>query len=168
MLQSWEAIIETFHVNPEQTSLKTLVCSGQVLPEPPPQYAITVLDAAHGLPDLRYPAQSFHLAICSDFLFTFSDLLSEDFHVKSLLSFCRVATEVQVFPLIDRFGQPSIHLGLVLQRLQDEGIGAEIKSIEDPAHGTSNALLRLWTETCHVSKEIPEKVSRPETTQQNR
>lgn len=152
MLNTWEDILNTFQLAQKQTKLKVLVCSGQTLPQAPSD-KITVLQAPHGLPGLSYPDQSFHQAICADFLFTFSDLLSEDFHVESLLAFCRVATEVQVYPLIDRFGEPSVHLGAVLQRLQAEGLGAEIKSIQNPVLSTNNALLRLWTETCVVKKK---------------
>jgi hypothetical protein len=134
------------------TELKILVCSGKMLPPSKAlaQHGVTLLSPPYGLPELEYKKQTFHLALCSQFLFWYSDLLSETFHVQSLMAFCRVATEVQVYPLIDRFGKPSLHLGNVLQRLQEQGIGAEIKSIVDPVEGSDNALLRLWTETCTV------------------
>jgi hypothetical protein len=152
MLNSWEKMEKVFQLPSTSTGLKTLVCSGKALPAPKPssQYIFTLLSAPYGLPELGYKNQSFNLALCSQFLFWYSDLLSEDFHVNSLKSFCRVATEVQIYPLIDRFGKPSLHLGNVLQRLQEEGIGAEIKSIAEPLQGSDNALLRLWTETCTV------------------
>ena len=114
------------------------------------QHNFTLLSPPYGMPELGYKNQAFNLALCAQFLFWYSDLLSEDFHVSSLLSFCRVATEVQIYPLIDRFGKPSLHLGNVLQRLQEHGIGAEVRSILDPIQGSDNALLRLWTETCTV------------------
>ena len=152
MLNSWDKMEQIFQLPDTATELKTLVCSGKMLP--PPQlstkHQFTLLSPPYGLPELGYKKQAFNLALCSQFLFWYTDLLSEDFHVNSLLAFCRVATEVQVYPLIDRFGKPSVYLGNVLQRLQDKGIGAEIRSITEPVQGSDNALLRLWTETCTV------------------
>ncbi len=152
MLNSWEKMEKVFQLPSTRTGLKTLVCSGKTLPAPKPsaQHLFTFVSAAYGLPELGYKNQSFNLALCSQFLFWYSDLLSADFHVNALKSFCRVATEVQIYPLIDRYGKPSLHLGKVLQRLQEGGIGAEIKSIAEPLQGSDNALLRLWTETCTV------------------
>jgi hypothetical protein len=155
MLNSWEKIEKVFQLPSTSTGLKTLVCSGKVLPPPNPvgQHIFTLLSPPYGLPELGYKNQAFNLALCSQFLFWYSDLLSEDFHVASLMAFCRVATEVQIYPLIDRFGKPSLHLGNVLQRLQEYGMGAEIKSIAQPIQGSDNALLRLWTETCTVKSK---------------
>jgi hypothetical protein len=152
MLNSWEKMEKVFQLPSTSIGLKTLVCSGKVLPPPSPssQHNFTLLSAPYGLPELNYKNQAFHLALCSQFLFWYSDLLSEDFHVASLKAFCRVATEVQIYPLIDRFGKPSGHLGKVLQRLQEQGIGAEVRSVAQPIQGSDNALLRLWTETCTV------------------
>ena len=152
MLDSWEKIEKVFQLPATRTGLKTLVCSGKALPPPDTasKHAFTLLAPPYGLPELGYQTEAFNLALCSQFLFWYSDLLSEDFHVASLMAFCRVATEVQIYPLIDRHGKPSVHLGNVLQRLQEKGIGAEVKSIAQPIAGSDNALLRLWTETCTV------------------
>lgn len=158
MLNSWEKMEKIFQMPETATELKVLVCSSEVLspPSQSAQHTFTLLSFPYGLPELGYKNQAFNLALCSEFLFWYSDLLSEDFHVASLMAFCRVATEVQVYPLIDRFGKPSIHLGRVLQRLQEQGIGAEVKSIPESMQGSGNALLRLWTETCTVVRSKKE------------
>jgi len=63
------------------------------------------------LPDLsRFDNDQFDLALCSHFLFTYSDRFSENFHLQAITEMCRVAKEVRVFPLLDRFGGISEHL----------------------------------------------------------
>jgi hypothetical protein len=49
------------------------------------------------LPSLPFDSGSFGLAVCSHLLFLYSDLLSEDFHIRSVLELCRVAGEVRLF-----------------------------------------------------------------------
>ena len=63
------------------------------------------VDAA--LPDLPFPDDAFDLAVCSHFLFLYSDQLGEDFHESALIELCRLAPEVRVFPLLALGGAPS-------------------------------------------------------------
>lgn len=53
------------------------------------------------LPNLPFDDGEFDLALCSHFLFLYSDLIDTEFHVASILELCRVASEVRVFPLLD-------------------------------------------------------------------
>src|SRR6185503_13207548 len=46
------------------------------------------------LPILPFQDQTFDLAICSHFLFLYTDHLSEAFHASAILELCRVAAEV--------------------------------------------------------------------------
>jgi len=63
------------------------------------------------LPDLsRFDNDQFDLALCSHCLFTYSDRLSEEFHLQAITEMCRVAKQVRVFPLLDRNGMESEHL----------------------------------------------------------
>lgn len=52
------------------------------------------------LPDLPFLDASFDLALCSHFLFLYTDQLGESFHRSAILEMCRVATEVRIFPLL--------------------------------------------------------------------
>ena len=52
------------------------------------------------LPSLSFSDKQFDLALCSNFLFLYSNKLSLDFHLTSLKELCRVATEVRLFPLL--------------------------------------------------------------------
>jgi hypothetical protein len=49
------------------------------------------------LPHLGFRDREFDLALCSHFLFTYSDRLPVDFHVAAIEEMCRVADEARVF-----------------------------------------------------------------------
>jgi hypothetical protein len=84
---------------------------------------------AESLPKLSLETGSFDLALCSHFLFTYSDILSEPVHVGSLREMCRIATEARVFPLVTRDGQRSPHLDGVRRQLVQSGYTVEIRRV---------------------------------------
>lgn len=53
------------------------------------------------LPTLPFEDGEFDIALCSHFLFLYSEHLSEDFHVRSIEELCRVASEARIFPLLE-------------------------------------------------------------------
>jgi len=70
------------------------------------------------LPALAFPDGHFDLAVCSHFLFLYSEHLPEAFHRSSILELCSVATEVRIFPLIALDGSPSPHLPRIVDELK--------------------------------------------------
>ena len=52
------------------------------------------------LPTLGFERNKFDLALCSHFLFLYSDQLSYEFHRASVLEMLRVASEIRIFPLL--------------------------------------------------------------------
>ena len=52
------------------------------------------------LPTLSFESYRFDLALCSHFLFLYSDHLSYEFHRASVLEMLRMASEVRLFPLL--------------------------------------------------------------------
>jgi len=66
------------------------------------------------LPDLPFAADRFDLALCSHLLFTYSDLLSIEFHLQSLDRLLKIVKQVRIFPVLDVSGARSIHLDAVL------------------------------------------------------
>jgi len=56
---------------------------------------------AAALPSLPFGDRAFDLALCSHFLFTYSDELSMDFHVAAIEEMHRVAREARVSPLLE-------------------------------------------------------------------
>ena len=81
------------------------------------------------LPHLYFRDDEFDLALCSHFLFTYSDQLSADFHVAAIQEMCRVASEARVFPLLKGYGGPSPHLKPVVGTLRERGYEAEIREV---------------------------------------
>lgn len=75
------------------------------------------------LPQLPFETDEFDLALCSHYLFLYSDHVSQKEHIASMQELCRVAKEVRVYPLVtlgsDRV---SAHLGPVMKALEHDGI----------------------------------------------
>jgi hypothetical protein len=96
------------------------------------------------LPRLPFDRDRFDLALCSHFLFTYSDLISQEFHLASIQELCRVAAEVRIFPLLNISGEPSYLLPLVMKELTAQGYNLEIKQVPYEFQKGGNQLLRVW------------------------
>lgn len=97
------------------------------------------------LPTLPFDDNQFDLALCSHFLFTYSDLLSEEFHLASIQELCRVATEVRIFPLLNSFSaEVSELLPLVMKSLSLQGYYLEIKQVPYEFQKGGNQMLKIW------------------------
>ncbi len=82
------------------------------------------------LPDLSFAEGAFDLALCSHFLFLYSELLSEAFHISAIKELCRVATEIRIFPLLDMSNSRSRHVGPVIAQLDREGFACDIRAVD--------------------------------------
>ncbi len=96
------------------------------------------------LPALPFAAGSFSLAVCSHLLFLYSDLLSAEFHLRSVRELCRVAREVRIFPLVTLGRQPSPHLETVRSALTADGWTTEIVSVDYELQRGGNQMLRIF------------------------
>lgn len=82
------------------------------------------------LPALPFCDREFDLALCSHFLFTYSEILTLDFHLASIRELCRVAAEARIFPLLPSFGTAhSPHVESVVRQLTAEGYRCEIRRV---------------------------------------
>ncbi len=95
------------------------------------------------LPDLALAPRSFGLALCSHLLFLYSDLLSQEFHVRSALELCRLAPEVRIFPLLTLRREPSPHLGAVREALHAAGWRTEVRTVSYELQRGGNQMLRV-------------------------
>jgi hypothetical protein len=77
------------------------------------------------LPKLPFAFGQFQLALCSHFLFLYSEQLDFEFHLKSVLALCGVAWEVRVFPLFELGSRLSRHIDPVMGSLRELGFHAE-------------------------------------------
>ena len=81
------------------------------------------------LPHLAFEDRAFDLALCSHFLFLYSDRLSAEFHVAAVKEMCRVAGEARVFPLLGAYGAASPHVEPVIRELRDCGYNPEVRRV---------------------------------------
>jgi len=95
------------------------------------------------LPILPFADGQFDLAICSHFLFTYSDHFSEEFHLTSILEMSRVAKEIRVFPLLNTSQEPSPFLQPVIDKLNDLGYKVQIKQATYEFQKGGNKLLQV-------------------------
>lgn len=84
---------------------------------------------AKELPRLNFGDDEFDLALCSHFLFTYSDKLSAGFHVAAIEEMCRVAGEARVFPLLEGYAGLSPHVALVREELRERGYRMEVRRV---------------------------------------
>ena len=95
------------------------------------------------LPNLPFTDASFDLALCSHFLFLYTEQLSEDFHVAAIREMSRVAGEVRSFPLLALGGAPSRHVPKVSDRLRDEGLAVTIEAVPYELQRGGNQMMRV-------------------------
>jgi SAM-dependent methyltransferase len=72
------------------------------------------------LPQLPFVDGQFDLALCSHFLFLYSDHLGCEFHLAALKELGRVAREIRIYPLVTLDGRPSPHLPKILAELKKQ------------------------------------------------
>jgi hypothetical protein len=98
---------------------------------------------AASLPDLPFTDGSFDLALCSHFLFLYSGELSLEFHIRSVLELCRVASEVRIFPLLEMQGRPSPHVAPLLAELPRHNLRAGIERVDYEFQRGGNEMLTI-------------------------
>jgi hypothetical protein len=96
------------------------------------------------LPDLSFARGSFGVAVCSHFLFLYSDLLTEVFHIRAVREMCRVARETRIFPLLTLERRPSPHIAAVRSALEADGRVTEIVRVNYELQRGGNQMLRVF------------------------
>ncbi|MDT8282562.1 MAG: class I SAM-dependent methyltransferase [Gammaproteobacteria bacterium] len=83
------------------------------------------------LPALPFSDGEFELALCSHYLFLYSEHISQKQHVLSMKELCRVANEVRIYPLISMTtNEKSLYLEPVMSALKEEGIKTSLVPVE--------------------------------------
>lgn len=96
-----------------------------------------------GLPVLPFNNKQFDLALCSHFLFSYSEQLSETFHLASILEMSRVAKEVRIFPILTISGERSPLVEPVMKKLEMQGYTVEVRDVSYEFQKGGNQLLRV-------------------------
>jgi hypothetical protein len=95
------------------------------------------------LPSLPLENGSFDIALSSHFLFLYSDHLSSEFHLQALKEMLRLARQVRVFPLTTLAGTRSPHLEFIMQCLESQGFGAEVRRVPYEFQKNGNEMLLI-------------------------
>jgi hypothetical protein len=97
------------------------------------------------LPKLPFVDQAFELALCGHLLFSYSNVLTLEFHQQAILELCRVAREVRIFPVVEQFsGEVSPHLAPIIAHLAAQGFKAEVVTVAYEFQKGGNQMLRIW------------------------
>lgn len=86
---------------------------------------------AASLPTLPFEDNAFDLALCSHYLFLYSEHVSQEQHILSMKELCRVSKEVRVYPLLSiGNNNKSPHLEPVIAALTDSGVNISFVPVE--------------------------------------
>ena len=95
------------------------------------------------LPTLDFAGGQFHLALCSHFLFLYSDRLSYEFHLASVHEMLRVAAEVRIFPLLTLMLKRSPYLQPLIENLKAKGFVVSVEKVDYELQRGGNEMLRI-------------------------
>ena len=95
------------------------------------------------LPVLPFDDREFDIALCSHFLFLYSEHHAFDFHVKSIKELCRVALEARIFPLLELGSRKSRHLDGIIQELEKTGYKCSIREVSYEFQKGGNEMLQV-------------------------
>ena len=95
------------------------------------------------LPMLKFSDDEFDLALCSHFVFLYSEHFSMEFHAQSLLELCRVSKEVKVFPLLELGSKKSRHFDKVIEYLNNNGCECQVEQVGYEFQKGGNEMLKI-------------------------
>lgn len=99
------------------------------------------------LPRLPFDDAQFDLALCSHFLFLYSDHYDYAFHRAAVYEMLRVATEVRIFTLLTLALDKSPHLEPLVRDLNANGYTIEILTVDYQLQKGGNEMLRIYRGT---------------------
>ena len=95
------------------------------------------------LPHLEFADGLFDLALCSHFLFLYTDHLTYEFHRASVLEMLRIATEVRIFPLLTLGLEVSPYLAPLVSDLASQGFSARVEVVPYEVQRGGHHVLRV-------------------------
>lgn len=98
------------------------------------------------LPSLDLPAGSFDMALCSHFLYSYSDQYDGTFHVAAVIELLRVAGEVRIFPILSIDGTVSPWLEVVRSHVAENGWRDELVPAHYGIQKGPDFCHRIWRE----------------------
>lgn len=99
------------------------------------------------LPLLPFDDRAFDLAVCSHFLFLYSQQLGESFHHAAIRELCRVAREVRIFPLLALGAIGSSHVSPIANSFRQLGYSVSIERVSYEFQRGANKMMRIVNAT---------------------
>jgi hypothetical protein len=104
---------------------------------------------AQEFPNLNFADQSYDLALCSHFLFLYSEqcdpkgkrMLNRDFHLAAIAEMLRISREVRIFPLLTLMQETSPYLDFVMDKFENLGYLVEIVRVPYELQPGANKML---------------------------
>ena len=96
---------------------------------------------AQELPHLDFADRSYDLALCSHFLFLYSEHYDRNFHVASIQEILRVSQEVRIFPLLTLMQETSPYLDFVIGKFSKMGYFTFIQKVSYELQLGANQML---------------------------
>ena len=83
------------------------------------------------LPVLPFNDGEFEIALCSHYLFLYSEHVNQNQHIMAMKELCRVAKEVRVYPLLSMSNnEESPHLKPAIAELEADGISVSLVEVD--------------------------------------
>ena len=82
------------------------------------------------LPKLSFNNKQFDIALCSHYLFLYSEHVNLEQHIESIIELCRVAKEARIYPLLSLNGNKSPHLEAVISALNNLKLTTSLTDVE--------------------------------------
>ncbi|PZD73889.1 hypothetical protein C1752_01657 [Acaryochloris thomasi RCC1774] len=93
------------------------------------------------LPNLPFADNQFDLALCSHFLFLYSDHVDEAFHHSAIHEMLRISSEIRIFPLLTLMLEQSSYLDSVMQTFKTSGYAVHLTQVPYELQKGGNQML---------------------------
>ena len=105
------------------------------------------------LPALEFQDNSFDVALCSHFLFLYSEHYDYNFHKASVYEMLRVSRDVRIFPLLDLMLNRSPYIEPLTQELERDGYIVNIRKVPYEIQRGGNEM--MWITKKRRNKMLP-------------
>ncbi|WP_228060574.1 MULTISPECIES: hypothetical protein [unclassified Coleofasciculus] len=95
------------------------------------------------LPKLDSNDDDYNIALCSHFLFLYSDPYDFNFHRDSIQEMLRVSQEVRIFPLLSLMLKRSPYLDSIVQEFRELGYTVSVAKVQYELQKGGNEMLRI-------------------------
>ena len=95
------------------------------------------------LPRLNFKDDEFDLALCSHFLFLYSEHFIYEFHLDSVLELLRIAREVRIFPLMTLEVKKSAFVEPLIKELEQKAFLVTIEKVDYEMQKGGNKMLKI-------------------------